>query len=53
MKNILTVIILSLQLTACAAEIGSDSWCANLKDTPKSEWSMVEIKDYAKHCFLK
>lgn len=45
--------ILLLALTACAPEVGSDKWCANLKAKPKGDWSANEAVDYAKHCILK
>ena len=40
-------------LYGCAPEIGSDAWCAGLKEKPKGEWSANEAKDYAKHCLMK
>jgi hypothetical protein len=42
-----------LSLTACAPEIGSDQWCANMKAKPKGDWSSNEAVDFAKHCILK
>ena len=42
-----------LLLGACAPEVGSDRWCANLKEKPKGDWSMNEAKDYATHCIFK
>jgi hypothetical protein len=45
--------MLLLALTACAPEIGSEKWCANLKAKPKGDWSSNEAVDYAKHCILK
>lgn len=44
---------LLLSLAACAPEVGSDKWCANLKAKPKGDWSTNEAVDYAKHCILK
>lgn len=44
---------LLLSLSACAPEIGSDQWCANLKAKPKGDWSTNEAVDFAKHCILK
>ncbi|MBI1733273.1 MAG: DUF3012 domain-containing protein [Gammaproteobacteria bacterium] len=38
---------------ACAPEVGSDRWCANMKEKPKGEWSANEAADYAKHCLFK
>lgn len=45
--------LLLLTLFACAAEVGSDKWCADLKAKPKGDWSANEAVDYAKHCLLK
>jgi hypothetical protein len=45
--------MLMLALAACAPEIGSDAWCANMKAKPKGDWSTNEAVDYAKHCILK
>lgn len=45
--------LLALTLGACAPEIGSDKWCANLKAKPKGDWSANDAKEYAKHCIFK
>lgn len=45
--------LLALSLGACAPEVGSDRWCANLKEKPKGDWSINEATDYAKHCIFK
>jgi hypothetical protein len=42
-----------LSLGACAPEVGSEKWCANLKAKPKGDWSVNEATDYAKHCIFK
>ena len=44
---------LALSLGGCAPEVGSDKWCANLKEKPKGDWSLNEATDYAKHCIIK
>jgi len=44
---------LLLMLTACAPEVGSERWCANMKAKAKSDWSANDAVDYAKHCILK
>ena len=46
-------IALLLGLSACAPEVGSDKWCANLKEKPKGDWSANDAANYAKHCILK
>ncbi|MBI4938450.1 MAG: DUF3012 domain-containing protein [Nitrosomonadales bacterium] len=45
--------LLALPLGGCAPEVGSDKWCANLKEKPKGDWSLNETADYAKHCIIK
>lgn len=45
--------LLALSLGGCAPEVGSDKWCANLKEKPKGDWSLNETTDYAKHCLMK
>ena len=45
--------MLALSLGACAPEVGSEKWCANLKAKPKGDWSVNEATDYAKHCIFK
>jgi hypothetical protein len=42
-----------LALSACAPEVGSDKWCANMKEKPKGDWSANEAAEYAKHCIFK
>ncbi len=37
---------------ACAPEVGSEKWCAELKEKPKGDWSTNEVVDYAKHCVM-
>jgi hypothetical protein len=45
--------LLAIPLWGCAPEIGSNQWCANLKEKPKGDWSMNEAADFKKHCILK
>lgn len=49
----LGVLAMTVWLSACAPEVGSDKWCENLKTKPKGDWSMNEATDFAKHCILK
>jgi hypothetical protein len=49
----LALLFCLLSLSACAPEVGSDKWCANLKAKPKGDWSTNEAVDFAKHCILK
>ncbi|WP_193181237.1 DUF3012 domain-containing protein [Nisaea sediminum] len=39
-------------LAACSPEVGSEKWCANMKEKPKGEWTANEATDFAKHCLL-
>lgn len=54
MKTIytLTILLSVFALSGCAPEIGSDDWCAALKEKPKGEWTANEAKDFAKHCLF-
>ncbi len=40
-------------LGACSPEVGSEEWCAQLKEKNKGDWTANEAKDFAKHCILK
>lgn len=53
MKKFVFAILVSILLSACAPEIGSDEWCVNLKEKPKGDWTITETKDYTKHCLFK
>jgi len=59
MKNISRILIMAfglvvtLSMTACAPEVGSDEWCAELKKNPQGDWTVDEVTGYAKHCLLK
>jgi len=44
---------LTVSLTGCAPEVGSEKWCAALKDKPKADWSANEAADFTKNCILK
>jgi hypothetical protein len=39
-------------LVACSAEPGSEKWCAEKKEQPKSEWSAADAGTYAKNCLI-
>lgn len=53
MKKFILVAAALLTLNACTAEVGSDSWCADLKEKPKADWSSNDAADFAKHCVFK
>ncbi len=47
------VTLLSINISACTPEVGSEKWCTNLKGKQKSDWTMNEAADYAQHCIIK
>ena len=57
MKKALTILFtylfISLFITGCSPEIGSEEWCLDLKEKEKIDWTGREIKDYAQHCIFK
>jgi len=52
MKRMITLLLVTFTLTACAPKIGSEEWCAELKEKPKGDWTATEAKDYTKHCIF-
>ncbi|MBF6056735.1 MULTISPECIES: DUF3012 domain-containing protein [Thiomicrorhabdus] len=40
-------------MAGCSAEVGSDEWCAEMKEKPKGEWTANEASEFAKNCLLK
>lgn len=40
-------------LAACAPEVGSEAWCAAMKEKPKGDWSSNEATEFAKNCVFK
>ncbi|ASM98715.1 TPA: DUF3012 domain-containing protein [Vibrio vulnificus] len=51
MRTTLLALLSVLTLSACS-EVGSESWCNNMRDKPKSEWNGQNTLDFAKHCLL-
>ena len=39
-----------LVTAACSAEIGSETWCEEMREKPKEEWLAEEIKPYFSSC---
>ncbi len=39
-------------LTACA-QVGSESWCRKMQETPKQEWTINQASDYTESCLFK
>lgn len=52
MKKIISLFFATFLLMACSAEIGSEEWCAEMKEKPKGDWTASEAKDFAKHCLF-
>lgn len=40
-------------LSGCNPKAGADDWCTTIKEKPSSEWTIKEVNDYSKNCFLK
>ncbi|EIV1774417.1 DUF3012 domain-containing protein [Vibrio vulnificus] len=51
MRTTLLALLSVLTLSACS-EVGSESWCNDMRDKPKSEWNGQNTLDFAKHCLL-
>lgn len=47
-----SILLFVTVLIACTAEIGSEKWCASMKEKPKGDWTTNEAIDYSKHCPL-
>jgi hypothetical protein len=52
MKKLISVFVVALSLSGCAPEIGSEEWCADMKEKPKADWTATEAKDFTKHCIF-
>lgn len=46
----IAAVVLTLGLSACSPEVGSEEWCNDMKEKPKGDWSANEASDFAKHC---
>jgi hypothetical protein len=53
MKKLITIMLVSLFAWGCTPEVGSEKWCAMMKEKPKGDWSSNEAADYTKHCIFK
>ena len=55
LKKLITAVfaVSLLLLAACAAEVGSEQWCAEMKEKPKGDWTSNEAADFAEHCIFK
>lgn len=52
LPSLLSLAVIGLFLTACSPEVGSEDWCADMKEKPKGDWTANEAADFAKHCVL-
>jgi PBP1b-binding outer membrane lipoprotein LpoB len=52
MKKLMGIFVVALFLSGCAPEIGSEDWCADMKEKPKADWTATEAKDFTKHCIF-
>jgi hypothetical protein len=52
-KFALLLLTLLLGLTGCAPEVGSKSWCEDMTEKPKGNWTANEAADFAKHCLFR
>ena len=50
--SLLLATIFALSLAGCT-KVGSEAWCADMKEKPKGDWSANEAGDFAKHCVFK
>lgn len=53
MKRKVFVLAAAIALSACQEEIGTQQWCDNMQDKPKSEWNAQGALDFAKHCVFQ
>ncbi|QQD16917.1 DUF3012 domain-containing protein [Spongiibacter nanhainus] len=52
-NKIVSAIAISLLVAACAPEVGSEAWCAAMKEKPKGDWTANETMEYGKSCVFK
>ena len=52
MKYIVLALIYIFLLSGCSPKVGSDEWCASLKEKHKADWTVRETKDFAKNCIF-
>ena len=55
MNKLLLLLTFSLSLiflSACAPEVGSEKWCAQMKEKKKGDWTANEAADFTKHCLF-
>lgn len=55
MRRVLVIMLLLMLAPlagGCAPEVGSEKWCAVMKEKPKGDWTANEAADFAKHCLF-
>ncbi|MDG4718979.1 MULTISPECIES: DUF3012 domain-containing protein [Thalassospira] len=50
--GIVSVLMIAGAVSACSPEVGSEEWCADLKEKPKGDWTANEAADFTKHCLF-
>lgn len=53
MKKLFLAIVVSIVISGCSPEVGSDEWCAKMREKPAGEWTQSETAEYAKNCIIK
>lgn len=48
-----TIVLFSFLLSGCSPEVGSVEWCEKMDETPKGEWSMNDVAEYAENCVFR
>lgn len=50
--SILVIALFTLSTSACSPKIGSEEWCADMKEKDKGDWTASEAADFSKHCIF-
>ncbi|CAH1561390.1 DUF3012 domain-containing protein [Vibrio rotiferianus] len=53
MKKLVMLLLAATALTACSDEVGTEAWCKDMREKPKTEWTADNAVDFAKHCVLQ
>jgi len=57
MKKIISItlstLFVSILITGCSPEVGSEAWCSEIKAKAGGDITTNEAADFAKHCLLK
>jgi hypothetical protein len=49
---VVVTLLFTGHLAACAPAVGSERWCAAMRDKPRGDWSANEALDFTRHCLL-